>query len=297
MCLRSVRRFPGRPTDFEAFRSVLDQGARSFRYVSLDGPGEPLLNPDLHRMVAYCRSLGIRVVYSTNATLLDEVGIDAVLDSGLDHIIFSVNGVTPEVFEKYNRGADYGEVVRRIRRFLNRKLERRSPILVTVQMVRLPDTIPQARRFREVWRVPGVDSIRIKADVVRLDGVAADERKEPEEPGNRCPRLWGGPLYVNYDGDVYGCPGVLFRTEALGNTNERALMELWNGDRMREMRRAHVEGDFSAVPECATCQYPRPRIPLILGSFLFDPFLVGRVIPFFEKLAFFRRLPLYERFD
>ncbi|RPI27237.1 MAG: radical SAM protein [Acidobacteria bacterium] len=297
MCLRAVRGFPGTQADFGTFRTVIDQGARFFRYVSLDGPGEPLLNPDLHRMVRYCRSLGIRVVYSTNCTLFSKENIQAILDSGLDHIILSVNGATAEVFEKYNLGADYNQVVRNIRLFLSMKLERRSPVLVTVQMVRLPDTIPQARLFQTQWRVPGVDSVRIKSDVVRLEHVWPGGRRKPRGPGNRCPRLWNGPLYVNYDGDVNGCPGILLRTEALGNVREKALIDLWNGKRMQEMRKAHVEGDYASVPECSVCAYPSPRLPLILGSFLVNPFLAGRLIPVFEKLAFFRKLPFYERFD
>jgi radical SAM protein with 4Fe4S-binding SPASM domain len=295
MCLRSVMEFPGHLTSFDQFQSVIDQGVPYLRYISLDGPGEPLLNPDLHRMVRYARSAGIRVVYSTNATLLFRKNVDFILDSGLDHIIFSVNGVTADVFEQYNRGADYEEVVGNIRRFLRQKTRRRSPILVTIQMVRLPGTIPQAKQFQKIWRLPGVDSVRIKEDVVRIKGVCAEEGRKEQVPTNRCPRLWGGPLYVNYDGGFWGCPGILFRKEAFGNARDQSLKELWNGERMQAMRRAHVDGDFAAVPECAGCQYPRPRLPLILGSFLFDPFLVGRLLPVVERLAFFRRLPFYER--
>ncbi len=297
MCLRSVMEFPGQELGFDFFRTVIDQGAPFLRYISLDGPGEPMLNPDIHRIVGYCRAAGIRVVYSTNATLLSAQNIDAILASGLDHIIFSVNGATREVFEKYNRGASYEQVMSGIRRFLQTKIARRARILVTVQMVRLPETIPHARRFQAMWRVPGVDSVRIKADVVRTEAAQAGAGRKPKTFVNRCPRLWNGPLYVNYDGEVNGCPGVLFRAKALGNARERPLAELWNGKRMGEMRKAHVERDFSAVPECLTCAYPRPRLPLILGSFLVSPFIVGRLIPVFEKLAFFRRLPFYERFD
>jgi radical SAM protein with 4Fe4S-binding SPASM domain len=295
MCLRSVMEFPGPELGFDFFQRVIDQGARFFRYVSLDGPGEPMLNRDIHKIVGYCRAAGMRVVYSTNATMLSAENIDAILASGLDHIIFSVNGATREVFEKYNRGASYEQVVSGIQRFLNTKIAWRSRILVTVQMVRLPETIPQARRFQAMWRVPGVDSVRIKADVVRTEAAQVGKGRRPEALVNRCPRLWNGPLYVNYDGKVNGCPGVLFRAKALGNAREQPLAELWNGRRMREMRKAHVERDFTAVPECLTCAYPRPRLPLILGSFIVNPFLVGRLIPVFEKLAFFRGLPFYER--
>ena len=47
MCLRSVMEFPGPELGFDFFRTVIDQGAPFFRYISLDGPGEPMLNPDI----------------------------------------------------------------------------------------------------------------------------------------------------------------------------------------------------------------------------------------------------------
>ena len=97
------------------------------------------------------------------------------------------------------------------------------------------------------------------------------------------------------NGDVYASPGILYKAGPVGNVREESLAKIWNNVQMQAMRRAHVGGDVSAFPECVDCAYPRPRLPLIVAGFLLDPFAVGKLVPLAEKLAFWHRLPLYEK--
>jgi MoaA/NifB/PqqE/SkfB family radical SAM enzyme len=248
-------------------------------------------------MVRLCRERGIRTVFSTNATRLDRRMADAVFDSGLDQIVFAVNGTTPEVFEHYHRGACYAAVTRNIRGFLDRKRDRRSPIRVSVQMIRLPLTEPQIPEFYRQWRMPGVDAVRVKTDVVCLEGVCLESRRHRTPPRRPCPRLWMGPLYIEGNGDVYASPGVLYRAAPVGNLRQQPLAAIWNGDRLRAMRAAHAAGNLADLPECRACGYPKPQLPLILGAFLLDPFRTGRLVPRVERLGLSGRLPLYEDRD
>jgi radical SAM protein with 4Fe4S-binding SPASM domain len=235
-------------------------------------------------------------MFSTNATLLDAALGDAIIDSGLDLIIFSVNGVTPEVYEAIHGRDCYEKVVANIHAFLTRKQARRAPILVSIQMIRLQETLPQVRAFYGLWRrVPGVDFVRVKKDVVCNESVCLKETREHRYRRHPCSRLWHGPVFVETNGDVYASPGVLYKAGPVGNIRKDPLAEIWNGEQMQAMRRAHVEGEVSAYPECVDCAYPRPRLPLILAGFLLDPFAVGRFVPLAERLAFWHRLPLYEK--
>src|SRR5207249_1603349 len=100
---------------------------------------------------------------STNATLMSAEVVEEILDSGLDQIIFSINGTTPDVYESVHGVASYDRAVANVRRFLERKRERRSATIVTIQMVCLPQTLPQVGEFYRHWRaVPGVNSVRVK---------------------------------------------------------------------------------------------------------------------------------------
>ncbi len=295
MCLRAIRRFDGPDMEFDLFRKIIDGATPCLQYVSFDGPGETTMYPEAFRMIRYARSSGVRVMFSTNCTLLDLAMADAVMDSGVDLIVFSVNGATPEVYETVHGRACYGEVLANIRGFLEQKRRRQAPILVALQMVILNETRAQIGDFYRKWRgVPGVDIVRVKKDVVCAHRSARDQSPAMRRK-NPCSRLWHGPAYIDTDGSVYASPGVLYKAGPVGNLREESLADIWNGEPMQAMRRSHVSGDVSQFRECVECAYLQPRLPLTVAGFLLDPFIAGKLVPLAEKLAFWYRLPLFER--
>ena len=297
MCIREAVKFDGPNLDVGLFRRLIDEGTGYFRYISFDGPGETVMNPEAFGMIRYARSKGIRMVFSTNATLMQERVVESILDSGLDHIIFSLNGTTREVYASVHGVDHFDTAVVNIRRFLHRKLERKASTMVTIQMVCLQQTLHQVDDFYRTWRqVPGVNSVRVKKDVVAVERVQKGEGVARAQRRNACARLWYGPVFIETNGDVYATPGVLYKAPPVGNVWRNTLSEIWNNNTMQAMRRAHASGDESPFPECVDCSYSRPTLPLIVGGFLLDPFLVGRLMPVAEKLAYWHSLPLYEKF-
>jgi hypothetical protein len=99
---------------------------------------------------------------------------------------------------------------------------------------------------------------------------------------------------VEENGDVYPCCHA-WQAQPLGNVRQERLQDIWNNDRIRAMRAAHVRGDASAFPECRDCKAAKPRLPLIVGSFLVDSFRVRKLIPLFEKISRWSRNSLFER--
>jgi pyruvate-formate lyase-activating enzyme len=295
MCLRKIRNFSGPDMEFSLFKKIIDKWLPYLRYLSLDGPGETIMYPDVFQMIRYAKSKRIRVMLSTNGTMVDAPMADTILDSGIDLITFSINGVSPEVYEAVHGCNRYQEVRDKIHQFLARKLKRRAPILVSLQMIRLPETLHQVEAFYRQWQnVPGVNFVRVKQDmrghtVLPGDANRCTIRRTP------CSRLWHGPAYVDTNGDVYASPGGLLQPGPIGNLLDEPLAGIWNCERMQAMRRAHISKDISSFRECVQCGYPRPMLPLVLAGFLLDPYIAGKLIPLSEKLAFRNHLPLYEK--
>ncbi len=297
MCIREAVAFNGPNIEVRLFRKLIDEGASYFRYISLDGPGETIMNPDAFDLIRYAKARGIRMVFSTNATLMDDRVVESILDSGLDHIIFSLNGTSRDVYASVHGVDAFDTAVGNIRQFLQRKTERNAATMVTLQMVCLKQTLNQVDDFYRTWRnVRGVNSVRVKKDVLAVERVESGKTASRSLRRNACARLWYGPVYIETNGDVYPTPGVLYKAPPVGNIWQQPLAEIWNNERMQAMRRAHASGDESPFPECVDCSYSRPRLPLIVGGFLVDPFLVGKLMPIAEKLAYWHRLPLYEKF-
>lgn len=292
MCPRELGYYPPVDFDFDLFKRIIDEVRHHTELVFPWGGGEPLMNPDIFRMVRYCKDAGIYTVLSTNATLLNEERSRELIDSDLDNLILAFDGATPEVYEKYRKGARFHKVRANILRFLEIKREMQSDVFVILQMVRLPDNRHQIRDFHRLWSIEGVDEIRIKEDEIVIPEVALEERLRHDRRRHPCYQLWQGPATVNYKGDFFPCCHT-WQSEPIGNVKEHSVHELWNSEKMQRMREAHLQGDLSDYPDCQNCHAPNPRLPVILGSFMVDTFKVRRWIPKMEKMAIFYKIPLF----
>ncbi len=292
MCPREFGYYPPEDFDFSLFRRIIDEVRGGTELVFPWGGGEPLMNPELHKMVRYCKDAGIYTVVSTNASLLDEGQSRALIESGLDNLILAFDGTTPEVYEKYRKGGDFHKVRANILRFLEIKKEMKSDLFTVMQMVRLPDNQHQVGDFHRMWAIEGIDEIRVKEDEIVIPEVALQERIQHERRRHPCYQLWQGPATINYKGDFFPCCHT-WRSEPFGNVNEQSVYQLWNSEKMQRMRAAHLRGDLSAYPDCMDCHAPNPRLPVILGSFMMDMFKIRKWIPKMEKMAVFYKMPLF----
>jgi len=82
--------------DFELFKKIIDECKKNkIAAVKLSWRGEVLLNKDFVKMVKYAKQAGIKEVSTlTNATNLTKEIAEGLVGSGLDYLIFSVDGVT-----------------------------------------------------------------------------------------------------------------------------------------------------------------------------------------------------------
>jgi len=294
MCPRAISEFGNKDIDFALFHKIIDEGCHFAESAVLYGGGEPLLNPEIFRMIRYCKEKNLRTEISTNATLLKGDTIEEIFDSGLDYIILAFDGATPEVYEKYRKGAKFEITRRNILNFLQRKKERNSSLTVIIQMVRLPENQHQIKDFMKLWNIKGVDSIRIKEDEICIDGVSLNDRKKRALRRNPCHLLWQGPLFISENGDVYPCC-YMWRSEPVGNLQKESLLQIWNNKKMMAIRDAHIKKNLSGYPDCISCKAASPRLGLIIGSFLTDPYRVRRIIPLIEKLSLIHKIPFFDR--
>ena len=83
------------------YKKFIDDGASAgLKAVNLNGLGEPTLRDDLCEMISYAKERGIlEVMFHTNASKMSDDYANALIDSGLDKIIFSVDSPDRETYE------------------------------------------------------------------------------------------------------------------------------------------------------------------------------------------------------
>jgi MoaA/NifB/PqqE/SkfB family radical SAM enzyme len=150
------------------FRRIVDQLPQIDRAV-LHGIGEPLLNPDLPRFIAHLKERGARVLFNTNAILLDEARANAVSAAGLDEIRVSLDAVTPDLYAQL-RGVDkLPQVVRNLKAFVKRHGGRGRPRL-SLWLVGLQANLHQVPDFVRLGAEIGVPEVYLQRLVYFGDG-------------------------------------------------------------------------------------------------------------------------------
>lgn len=100
--------------DFDLFCRIVDQFPKISELV-LQGLGEPLLHPQLFEMVNYAADKGLRVVTTSNLTLLDRELARECVHSGLARINVSLDAATAELYERIRIGSSFERVLENLR--------------------------------------------------------------------------------------------------------------------------------------------------------------------------------------
>src|SRR5712672_2257932 len=89
-----------KPVASEVMIERLDQLAALGTTVVTFSGGEPLLHPELDRLIAHVRSRGIIAGLITNGYLLTAQSVQQLNDAGLDHMQISIDNVMPDDVSK-----------------------------------------------------------------------------------------------------------------------------------------------------------------------------------------------------
>lgn len=191
--------------------------------------GEPLMNPDTPKLIRMAKSYVMRAMLSTNMTV-GRFDADALVLSGLDYIVLSIDGATQPVYEKFRRNGDIEAVFRNVRLLVEakRRLGRQTPVIAWHFLAfehnahEIPQALELARQFgvnRFAILTPfdvSWDDPDIRPAAVRPAAVEIDPHNEAAMVGN-----------------LNSPPGGLDRTaierEFEAGWAERAAQTAWQG--------------------------------------------------------------------
>jgi len=216
--------------------SVL-RGCKHLQYVYLYDWGEPLLHPELPRIIQTATKLGHRTFMVTNGTLLTPSLSEEIIRAGLSTICFSIDGLE-EVYTSL-RGVDYRLLEQNLLDFLKMK-ERLNPRLrVEINYVVSADTEHQVERFKSIWGA--------EADYISFQPMLTYNEIRRIRP---CRELWKGTLVVLWDGKVVACCVDYDGALQVGDATKQDIMDILNSGEMVRLRTDHGRGHF-----CSLCRF------------------------------------------
>lgn len=218
--------------------------------------GEPLMDPMLSKRIKYLKDnlFPIKsVILSTNAMLLNETVSKQLINSGLDTIYFSVDGATKKTYESIRRGCIYEIIEENIRNFFRIKQDLGSNIRVIMQMIICSENEHEKDMFIEKWKKYEPE-FYIKKMHCYLDGKKSSfSNNLTEKQLNVC---WDPfEMLVIYANGEVGCCCWDYNNEySLGNIRNSSILELFNGNKINEMREAQMNKSCHSIVPCNRCQ-------------------------------------------
>lgn len=235
-------------------RRLIDEGARhGLASIKFNWRGEPALHSGLAQLVRYAKAKGIlEVQINTNGIPYTESKIRELVTSGLDRVIFSMDGATKETYEKIRVGSDYDTLIANVKRFhaIRTALGRQRPF-IRIQMVRMKDNQHEVDQFVQMWK-PFVDDIRIEDVSNRGQGAQLSVGDWVTTGRKRCPQPWQR-MVVSRDGKVLPCCADWHREFVIGDATQESLAQIWRGRRMERMRQVQREVRLNEMSPCSHC--------------------------------------------
>lgn len=123
--------------------------------------GEPLLNPQTPQYIAMARQYLLFTLLSTNLSF-KKIDADALVTSGLNHMILSIDGVTQQSYETYRKHGKLDLVFDNLRKLVDakNKFGLKTPYLVW-QFLTFKHNIHEVDHALELAESMGVDAIHI----------------------------------------------------------------------------------------------------------------------------------------
>jgi len=236
--------------DLKLYKRIIDEVERTVIGILLWNQGEPLLHRGLPEMIRYASDYGIFTMTSTNLNILPDP--DALVDSGLDHLIVSLDGASQETYNKYRINGSFDKVMHNTARLVEAKQRKGSQTpFISWQFIIMKHNEHEISEIKKLASEAGVDNLIFKTvqiynkedienflptkDKYRRYKITDDGFILKKKISNRCRRIFTQPV-VNCDGEFAICCFDKDNIYKVGNLTNHSLTRLWRSNRFNRWR-------------------------------------------------------------
>jgi MoaA/NifB/PqqE/SkfB family radical SAM enzyme len=243
--------------DWDLYRSIIDQsvdwGVKRFSPYLMN---EPMLDSELPERIKYItdhKKPGQFTKINSHGNLLTERMAKGILDSGLDRVNFSVQGLDPEKYQEVmglplQKTLDNIDRILDLKRAGGYKLPRIRVCMLVTQYIE-----PQLPEIMKYWEARGV-----KVNLNKIESRGGHSSIKTEEIAVRklahfdwCNRLFN-QMYILYDGRCVMCCADWEQKGVMGDASKETLAKIWNGFKYGCFRERFLNGHVRGMI-CENC--------------------------------------------
>ena len=233
---------------FDLFKSLIDDAEGNCEAISLASRGEPLICPDIEKMLAYAEGKFLALKLNTNAWFLDEAKCHAILKAGVNTVVFSAESSSEPNYSRFRVGGQLERVVQNIKRFheIREKQYPHSTTISRISGVKVPgsDDIDHMERFWGDW----VDQVSF----VDYNPWENTYQQPINNITTACSDLWRR-MFVWWDGSVNPCDSDYKSTLCVGKASKSGLSSLWRSQQYEKLRDNHKNQKRQQCNPCDRC--------------------------------------------
>ncbi len=269
--------------ELQQYKKLLDEVGPYIFQVQLWNQGEPFISKTFLDQVRYAKDKGLMTITSTNGHFIrnDEEAC-AVVRSGLDQLIISMDGTNQESYEKYRIGGNYQQVIDALGYISRAKdeLNSKTPLL-ELQFIIFKHNQNEIDTLVALAKRNKVNRLSIKMAMVytpdqaetyldetqkeQLYAIDGDKVKRKQKVPNWCKRLWLNST-VNWDGTVVPCCFDVDSDFVFANVFEEGVSfrETWKNAQYMSFRRTVLK-NRAAIDMCSNCTegIPEPYAKIV----------------------------------
>ena len=256
----------------ELMDRILEQSKdfpHKFKVMEMFSFGESLCNPNLEDMICMAKQADVaeKINITTNGLLITKERADKLIDSGVDIIRISLQGIDSKGYEKTcGVKIDFERFVENLKYLYDNRGN--TSIRMKIADIAISDIPDGQKRFEEIFGSIA-DSIFVEriipmyADMdysvissnIYDNAIHGRESIKQDEIHKVCNR----PFYrlrVAADGKVTAACCDIPNDFHYGNMNEERLVDIWNGEKRKALLMMQLKGKRFEHPICKTCMIP-----------------------------------------
>ena len=232
----------------DTFKKIIDQAEGNIEFISIASRGEPLMCPEIDKMLEYTVGKFLNLKINTNASVLNEEKSHAILKSGIKTVVFSADAADDELYSQLRVNGKLSKVLSNIEKFKNIKDKQypKSKIITRVSGVKVNEN--QKLNDMENFWGDLVDQVAF-VNYIPWENVYNSSKKSISQP---CSDLWRR-MFVWWDGKVNPCDVDYKSVLSTGNISKENLSDLWISKNYEELRKNHLNNLRQSINPCSKC--------------------------------------------
>ncbi len=243
--------------DPEIFDTIVDQMTDfkdALKSVALFLDGEPLIDRFLEDRIAQCKSNDIpQVGFTTNGALFNPDRIKRILDAEPDWIVFSLDSLDKETYEKIRVRLKFERVQENVHEVIRLRDELGKKTRIVARLIEQEYNRGQFPHFQEYFS----KLLDNDKDEIHRHGVHnwGNGDSNYDFGNTKCGHI-DNKFVVYRDGTVPLCCIDFNGNNVMGNVTQSHILEIFNNAMFRRVRDIHNAGERNTMKVCETCDFP-----------------------------------------